>query len=216
MAVLFPGANHSEKIEAEEKRWPPGATHVLLQNEISLRSTLKALDSAEKLTTIFNPSPMPSKKEIIEFPWQKVDWLIINQLEARSLLTSLELGDRPGNARGILEELSQHPALRTTRIVCTLGPDGVLANVPGVPMVYVPAASLQGPVVDTTGAGDTFAGYFVAELMSLGQQEIREPEITRLLEKATRAAAICVERPGTVDSMPAAAEVERRFGGSRG
>ncbi len=62
----------------------------------------------------------------------------------------------------MLEELSQQPALRTTGIVCTLEPDGVLASVPGVPVLFVLAAPLQGLVVDTTGAGDTFAGYFVA------------------------------------------------------
>ncbi|KAF9441909.1 Ribokinase-like protein [Macrolepiota fuliginosa MF-IS2] len=214
--VLFPGANHSEVIETLEKSWPAGTTHVLLQNEISLASTLKAIASAEKLTTIFNPSPMLSEEEIVEFPWSKIDWLIINQLEAQSLLASFAPEKAPDKIQEMLRDLARQPALSTTRIICTLGADGVLAMVPGIPIVFVPAAQLEGPVVDTTGAGDTFAGYFVAELMSLDRQEVKEAEVIRLLEAATRAAGMCVERAGTVDSMPAAEEVERRFGVSRG
>lgn len=214
--MLFPGANHSELIESLEKPWPAETTHLLLQNEISLKSTLKAIESAEKLITIFNPSPMPNQEEIIKFPWSKVDWLIVNQLEARGLLTSFAPRDIPEDTREMLQELAQQAALSKTRIVCTLGTDGVLAVVPGLPIVFVPAARLEGPVVDTTGAGDTFAGYFVAELMSLSRQDIEERDVIRLLQVATRAAGMCVERAGTVDSMPEREEVERRFGVSRG
>lgn len=215
MIVLFPGANHSEVIETLQIPWPAGTTHLLLQNEISLRSTLKALHSAENITTIFNPSPMLDKEDIIKFPWDKVDWLIVNQLEARTLLASLAQKNAPDDVRDMLKELAQQPPLSRTCIVCTLGANGVLAAIPGQPTVFVPAARLEGPVVDTTGAGDTFAGYFVAELMLLGRQDVEEGEVIRLLEVATRAAAMCVERAGTVDSMPTAEEVERRFGGSR-
>ncbi|KAF5356783.1 hypothetical protein D9756_006417 [Leucocoprinus leucothites] len=214
--VLFNGANHSEIIEDQEKLWPAGTTHLLLQNEITLKSTIKALESALGLTTIFNPSPMLTNDEITRFPWSKVDWLIVNHIEARSLLASLSLQDSPQDIKDVLNDLTRQEALVSTRIVCTLGSNGVLASVPGVPVVFMPAAPLQGPVVDTTGAGDTFAGYFVAELMALDRQDVQEVDVARLLKVATRAAAMCVERAGTVDSMPAAEEVERRFGNSRG
>lgn len=158
---------------------------------------------------------MLKDQEIVRFPWTKVDWLIVNHIEARSLLESLSLDVAPEDVKEILRKLADQPVLARTRIVCTLGADGVMASVPGIPAVFVPAAPLQGPVVDTTGAGDTFAGYFVAELMSLGRQEVEEADVVRLLRVATRAAAMCVERAGTVDSMPMAEEVERRFGGSR-
>jgi ribokinase len=187
----------------------------LLQNEISLNSTLKALESATGIAAIFNPSPMLSREEIGKFPWKKVDWLIVNHLETRSLLASLSPGNLPEDIRDVLNTLSQQPTLATTRIVCTLGADGVLGSIPGLPTVFVPAAPLEGPVVDTTGAGDTFAGYFVAELMALGQQDMGEADVVRVLQVAARAAAMCVERAGTVDSMPTAEEVERRFGSSR-
>jgi len=211
MAVLFNGANHSEMIEDEEKPWPTGTTHLLLQNEITLKSTIKALESANGLTTIFNPSPMLKDDEIARFPWNKVDWLIVNHLEARDLHASLVQQNPPEDIAQTLGELTQQSALARTRIVCTLGPKGVLASIPGLQVVFVPATPLQGPAVDTTGAGDTFTGYFVAELMNLDQKKVRETDVVSLLTVATRAAAMCVERAGTADSMPSAEEVERRF-----
>lgn len=158
--------------------------------------------------------------EIVTFPWPKVDWLIVNQLEAELLLAALTMTSPllpPGKVashdiRMNLQTLAQQPALTKTRIVCTLGAEGVLAMGCGLPLVFVPAARLEGPVVDTTGAGDTFAGYFIGELISLDEREIGEMDVERLLRAATRAAAMCVEREGTVDSMPKREEVQRRYG----
>ncbi|KAF7763886.1 hypothetical protein Agabi119p4_8423 [Agaricus bisporus var. burnettii] len=213
--VLFPGANHSEIIEVQDKLWPSETTHVLLQNEINLNSTLRAIEFAEKLVTIFNPSPMLHKDEIVGFPWNKIDWLIVNQLEARLLLASLDPSQDvqdEEDVRNVLQNLVNQPAFSKTRIVCTLGAGGVYAIGNGLSLAFAPAARLEGPVVDTTGAGDTFAGYFIGELMSFEGREIRELDVVRLLRVATRAAAMCVERAGTVDSMPKREEVERRFG----
>ncbi|KXN81382.1 putative ribokinase, partial [Leucoagaricus sp. SymC.cos] len=159
--------------------------------------------------------PMFTDEEIVQFPWNKIDWLIVNHLEARSLLKALTKAIPPEGAKEMLDKLSKESVLNSIRIICTLGANGVLASVPGLPIVFVPVAPLQGPVVDTTGAGDTFTGYFVAELMSLGREVEQEADIVRLLRVATRAAAMCVERAGTVDSVPTVDEVERRFGISR-
>jgi ribokinase len=54
--------------------------------------------------------------------------------------------------------------------------------------------------VDTTGAGDTFIGYF----MSLVVQNF-SPE--RCLKVACKAAGICVTRHGAADSIPVISEV---------
>ncbi|XP_006463189.1 hypothetical protein AGABI2DRAFT_186851 [Agaricus bisporus var. bisporus H97] len=208
-------ADDGENSIVQDKSWPSETTHVLLQNEINLKSTLRAIESAEKLVTIFNPSPMLHKDEIVGFPWNKIDWLIVNQLEARLLLASLDPSQdvqEEEDVRNILQNLVNQPALSKTRIVCTLGAGGVYAIGNGISLAFAPAARLEGPVVDTTGAGDTFAGYFMGELMSFEGREIRELDVVRLLRVATRAAAMCVERAGTVDSMPKREEVERRFG----
>ena len=55
-------------------------------------------------------------------------------------------------------------------------------------------------VVDTTGAGDTFCGYFVGRL-SQGDG------LKKALNIANKASALQVTRPGTADSIPTLAEV---------
>ena len=55
--------------------------------------------------------------------------------------------------------------------------------------------------VDTTGAGDTFAGVMVAWLAS-------GAELDAALEAATVAASISVTRPGATTSMPTRDEID--------
>ncbi len=55
-------------------------------------------------------------------------------------------------------------------------------------------------VVDTTAAGDTFIGYFLAAVA-----EGKPPEAA--LRLASRASSITVSRPGAADSIPLRAEV---------
>ena len=57
-----------------------------------------------------------------------------------------------------------------------------------------PAQAVE--AVDTTAAGDTFIGYFLAELLA------GEPTV-QALTIATKAAALCVTRPGAAVSIPA-------------
>jgi ribokinase len=54
--------------------------------------------------------------------------------------------------------------------------------------------------VDTTAAGDTFTGYFIA-----GLARGEAPE--RALDEGIRAAAICVSRLGAVPSIPLRSEI---------
>lgn len=164
----------------------PRTTHILLQNEIPLSETLAQLDAANDpslpapLSTMFNPSPMPTKEQLIAFPWDKLTWLIVNEGEASDMNkvlapagdVSVPTFDKDApyaslSAYPILLRLSQ--CIPATNIVCTLGGAGVLAYVPCLqaPPVFLPAAKLQGTVRDTTGAGDCFTGYLVAGLMQL-------------------------------------------------
>jgi len=143
------------------------------------------------IVTIMNPSPLPTVEQAREFPWGKLTWLIVNEGEARDLLTSvgelhsvdaIELVISP---EGIPEDLTavrsvhrvgsklaNHPTFECTNIICTLGSVGLVVFVSLAEGVekrafYLPAAKLDGPVVDTTGAGDCFTGYFVSGLMGL-------------------------------------------------
>lgn len=232
--ILFPGANHSvlheQLFAVKSSHWFPEATHLLLQNEIALSSTHYALENARRAVTILNPSPLPSKEEILEFPWHKVDWLIVNEPEAYGLYIALseKRVKHTGSmsTRELVFELSTQPPLLTTNIICTLGPEGVLAFIPtfhrpeaehDVPsFMHFPVAKLQGEARDTTGAGDCFTGYFVQGLMEFGPyacvgKEIRETELANILRTCVQAAGMCVEKPGTIDSIPTRSQVESRM-----
>jgi ribokinase len=163
-----------------------------------------ALNHSGGGTTIFNPSPLPGPAEIDNFPWQKVDWLIVNEGEALDLYNALTHTNTTASStsesqpiRELINGLSKQPSLCKTNIICTLGKDGVLAFIPAFhkskssqdtsTFLYLPAAKLQGTIRDTTGAGDCFTGYFVEGLMEFGAHakigsEIQEEDIAQILK----------------------------------
>ena len=49
--------------------------------------------------------------------------------------------------------------------------------------------------VDTTGAGDTFIGYFIAEIAT-------GSSVNKAMRTANKAAALCVTKPGAAASIP--------------
>ncbi|PPQ93329.1 hypothetical protein CVT25_014458 [Psilocybe cyanescens] len=202
--ILFPGANYSDLHEQSFARhpdgpgWFPTSTHLLLQNEIPLPATYYALHSAKAqgAVVVVNPSPLPEEEEMRRFPWEKVDWLVVNEAEARGVYgavarrgmdevssqrQSQKKASSPASmsTRELISSLSAEPAFVSTNIVCTLGADGVLAFVPALhrrdnsleaqEFIQLPAAKLLEGVKDTTGAGDCFAGYFVCGLMEFAE-----------------------------------------------
>ena len=85
--VLFKGANYANHPTAPTEVFSFGVTHLLIQNEIPYSNTLAFLAAAPpNVSTIFNPSPLPSPEEVMAFPWTRLTWLIVNEHEAKSLL----------------------------------------------------------------------------------------------------------------------------------
>ncbi|KAL0961092.1 hypothetical protein HGRIS_006074 [Hohenbuehelia grisea] len=240
--ILFPGANHA--LIPLPSTLDPKYTHLLLQNEIPLETTvhymrlskssrLASASNGSTVTTIFNPSPLPSSVELASIPWDCVDWLIVNEDEALALLESFSADQTDSGLqtpspsanrdedtlRSLLNQLSNHPLFSAlTNIICTRGARGVVALAPSIPKsgkdepVYVslPAATLSGPVVDTTGAGDCFAGYFVCGLMEL-TSGIYGNDLESILQRSVEASGMCVQKNGTIDSIPLRADVEPRM-----
>lgn len=163
MTVLHKGANFAFLPPPSPYTFSSqGITHLLLQNEIPLPSTLSHLSIAHAtgVTTLFNPSPMLSVPESLAFPWSEVDWLIVNESEAHHLLSALGTPTsglttsalptdaltrmpiahvsavHPPSVIGaysIVARLHAHSGFsETTNIVCTLGSAGVLAFVPSI------------------------------------------------------------------------------------
>ena len=64
--------------------------------------------------------------------------------------------------------------------------------------VTIPAFAVE--TIDTTGAGDTFAGYFIAGLS-------QNCSVERALVQASAAAALSTTRKGAADAIPVLSEV---------
>ncbi|WVQ79272.1 hypothetical protein IAT38_001368 [Cryptococcus sp. DSM 104549] len=187
---------------------------------VPLPSTLSYLTSAgtasPPLTTVFNPSPMLSPDQLRAFPWAHLSWLIVNEGELGDLLLAFGSKANPGAAKeeelreqasaGIRELHENEFFSKNVGVICTLGAKGILYFDPkaGGEVGHLPAGKLVNPLKDTTGAGDCFAGYFVAGLMSgAGLEEA--------LKTCLTACAICVENEGAMESVPARATVLDRL-----
>lgn len=186
--VLFPGAN-AEFTSADVARSLDGfgrGDWLVCQNETSAIPELLTSAADRGLTVCFNPAPM--SPAVRDWPLARVDWLILNEIEAAELIG---LSD-PLHAAA--EWRARHPR---TSLVITLGGDGLVCGHAGE-IFRQPAHRVA--AVDATAAGDTFIGYFVAALAD-------GATVRSALEAGSRAAAICVSRPGAAASIPDADEV---------
>ncbi len=62
-------------------------------------------------------------------------------------------------------------------------------------------------VVDTTGAGDSFIGTILYQLLGRGIEGLTDVELNEMLQRANRAATVVVSREGAIPAMPAREEV---------
>lgn len=62
-------------------------------------------------------------------------------------------------------------------------------------------------VVDTTGAGDSFIGTVLYQLLGRGTQPFTEEELSEIMRTANRVATIVVSREGAIPAMPTHDEV---------
>ncbi|KAJ7779246.1 Ribokinase-like protein [Mycena metata] len=216
--ILFKGANYAS---LPPYTVPPDTTHIVLQNEIPLQSTIEYLarGSSSGISAIFNPSPMLAPEQLKTFPWNQVTWLIVNSGEALDLCKALNLkvgaaspsASTVDTAKPLVTLLSI--SMPTTNVVCTLGADGLLAQFAQFNQsepLYLPASTLQGTTCDTTGAGDCFTGYMVAGLMRLEKQPTSDDYVA-VLKRAVQAAGMCVESRGAAASIPLDADVTARL-----
>jgi ribokinase len=162
---------------------------IVLQNEIANIRHIMENASERGMRICLNPSPFNEKIEAL--PLDLAHWLFVNEIEGAAL------AKLHGNAslETILEKLTgRFPA---TEIILTAGKEGALY---GFGETRARGEIVKVPVVDTTGAGDTFTGFFLAA---------REKNMTvpQALAAACKAASIAVSRKGAMESIPQADEV---------
>jgi ribokinase len=164
---------------------------VVLQNEIV--HTGKIMEAAKKrgLRICLNPSPYNAKIEGL--PLDMVDMFFVNELEGSALVGMAE--DSPPEA--VLDALVSRFPL--AEIILTLGKRGARY---GCAALRASGEIIDLPVADTTGAGDTFTGYFIAARAG-------GAGVSGALAVACKASSIAVSRKGAMESIPLAAEVFR-------
>ena len=120
-----------------------------------------------------------------------IDILVVNKNEAETLTgVKVEAGKEE-----VVVDLLLDKGVKT--VILTLGEKGsILKNQEKI--YIVPAYRVK--AIDTTAAGDTFCGAFIAEYM-------RKQDYVKALKFATAASAICVTRMGAQPSIPTQAEV---------
>ena len=161
---------------------------VLMQNEL-YNTPLMMKKAAEKgMTIIFNPSPVSA--EMLTYPLETVSWFLLNEIEGEALTGESD----PGRMLDCLER--KYPG---SSVVLTLGKSGAWAMSRGQ-RCFQPAFEVK--AVDTTAAGDTFTGYFLAGIGS-------GMPIPDALRRAAFASSIAVSRKGAADSIPTLAEISR-------
>ena len=187
--IIYAGANGciSEKeIDAALSRMEKG-DWLLLQNEINSIPAIIRKAKARGLRIAFNPAPMD--EGVKTYPLDLIDLFVVNETEAAALT-------------GLAEEEDALTAMEQTYPsaihVVTLGSRGSLCSAEGQ-RYAVEAKKVQ--AVDTTAAGDTYIGYFLALLMEGKSVDV-------CMEMATRASAIAVSRMGAAPSIPLRSEAE--------
>jgi len=136
----------------------PG-TVVLSQLELPLKVVEAALAAAQSAgaRVVLNLSPA---QDIPSALMEMADPLLLNAHEAATIAA------QPVTNRAEAEAAAAHLVGRCRSVVITLGPDGVVHATAGEEPEFV--ASTRVEVIDTTGAGDAFAGALAATLAQDG------------------------------------------------
>lgn len=190
--VLFPGANRAMPFDLVERALAGAADGdlLILQNETAHQAEAAALARAKGMQVLYSAAPFDV--DAVRAVLGQVTVLALNAVEAEQLCAALGCG---------LDQID------VPEILVTRGAQGAewRSRAGG----QATAAALKVAAVDTTGAGDTFAGYFAA-----GRDRGLAPQAA--LEWAGAAAALKVTRRGTADAIPTAAEVAAFLAGRGG
>ena len=187
--VLFGGANRTvtENDVREVLSSSAAGDFLLIQNEISSLPTLIELAAAHGQRIVFNAAPITA--EVNRYPLDKIELFIVNEVEGAAISGKEE-------PEMILNRMLEK--FPNSGIVLTLGAEGAIYQ-DSAQRISQPASPVT--PVDTTGAGDTFIGYFLAGYS-------RGDDIGQCIKLGCDAAALSVTRQGAATSIPRLAELQ--------
>ena len=189
--VLYSGGNGAitlDEIRSTIAEFSAGDL-VVLQNEISHVRAIMECAKEKGMRICLNPSPCNEKIE--KLPLDLADMFFVNEIEGAAL-AGLPPDTTPEEA---LDRLVRR--FPRAEIILTAGKDGAYY---GFGETRAKGDIIDLPVADTTGAGDTFTGYFIAAR----EKNIPVPQALTL---ACKASSIAVSRKGAMESIPLAVEV---------
>lgn len=194
--IVCPGANQrikeSETLEALDKLM--NLKIIMLQLEIPMECVIQAINYAKKhnIMTFLDPAPVPAEG-LPESTYKMLDYISPNAIEAE-MLSGIKVIDEESakKAAGYFLGKGVH------NVIIKLGGQGVYAT-DGQQDIMIPAIEI--PVVDTTAAGDTFAGAFCARLE-------KGDDFFAAVRYANYASGLSVTRKGAQKSMPSAEEIK--------
>ncbi len=182
--VIYGGANRDlqpAQIETAFEACDGGDHWVLVQNETNLLADIVARAKAAGFKVAYSAAPFVADTvaELIG----RIDLLAVNEIEAQETAGLLDV------------DVSE---IAVPELLITRGSRGAEFHSHGA-VHHHPA--FQVDTVDTTGAGDTFLGSFLAG-------HSRGDEISRSLRYASAASAVQVTQPGAAVAIPDREQVE--------
>lgn len=186
--LLYGGANQAitkDMIDQVLANFEAG-DWLVLQNEICEIPYIVEQAHHKGMKIMLNPSPMNDR--IYELCLDYIDVFILNEVEAQGLVGTTD------DVQKLQSQLKEK--FPNAEIVLTLGEKGSM---------YLGEESVQQEIysvetVDTTAAGDTFTGYYLAG-------RLQEMSVKETLNMAAAASAIAVSKRGAAPSIPTKDEV---------
>ena len=198
--VLFGGSNQcisEEQINRTLAAFGEG-DFLVLQNEINNLPKIIEKARAKGMTIFLNPSPCDNRLDQVDF--DQLDWLLVNEIEAEQLT---------GESTPTAVWQNVHRRYPNLSLLLTRGSQGSFAfRINGDDLEKEAQKAYRVKAIDTTGAGDTYTGFFISSL-------IQNLPLTECMRRASMAAAISVTRNGAAQSIPNADEVQKAISQDR-
>ena len=188
--ILYGGANQL----IDEAQIDEVLTHfekgdlLLIQNEISSLTYIITKAHEKGLRIAFNTAPMDEK--VFSYPLDLIDIFVVNEVEGKGLanVSSDQVED-------VIAGLQK--AYPSKEIILTMGSQGSY-YISGDMVIHQDAYRVE--AVDTTAAGDTFTGFYLASIL-------RGETVSNALRIAAKASSITVTKEGAAKSIPTLEQV---------
>lgn len=187
--LLFGGSNRSitkEFVDEVLANFEKGDI-LLLQNEVNELDYIIDKAYERGMQIALNPSPLDSALDACDLT--KISVFLLNEIEGGQISGEKE----PDEILDVM--MNKFPE---AKVVLTLGSDGAVYR-DKTQTCRQEIYKVQ--AVDTTAAGDTFTGYFIASMLE-------NMPVQEALKMCARASSITVSRMGATDSIPTMEEVK--------